>query len=100
MFWGAESFNGDLSKWDVSRVTNMDQMFQYAKSFKQELCEAAWVHSKASQKLMFDGSEGSISRTVRRTAPTFCPRSTNDLRRAVGECRTSTGLSIIDYDSE
>ena len=48
MFQKAPSFNGDLSYWDVSSVTIMNQMFQGAKSFKQELCGDAWVHSKAS----------------------------------------------------
>jgi len=26
MFWAAAAFNGDISKWDVSRVTHMDRM--------------------------------------------------------------------------
>ena len=61
MFRSAVFFQGDISKWDVSRVTDMDSMFMRAKSFKQHLCEAAWVHSKASQKFMFEDSRGSIS---------------------------------------
>ena len=27
MFWSAALFNEAISKWDVSRVTNMDHMF-------------------------------------------------------------------------
>ena len=27
MFKGAESFNGDLSRWDVRNVTDMSRMF-------------------------------------------------------------------------
>ena len=27
LFWGKETFNEDLSGWDVSRVTNMEHMF-------------------------------------------------------------------------
>jgi surface protein len=27
MFFLAKSFNGDLSKWDVSNVTSMNEMF-------------------------------------------------------------------------
>ena len=57
----AELFNGDISKWDVSRVISMDEMFLHAKSFKQKLCERAWVRSKSSKKDMFAGSPGSIS---------------------------------------
>ena len=64
MFHSAESFNGDLSQWDVSRARNMDDMFRGAIAFKHKLCGAAWVHSKASKNAMFDGSSGSISRTV------------------------------------
>merc|ERR1719353_1892579 len=64
MFYNAKSFNGDISQWDVSRVKNMDAMFYNAASFKQELCGAAWVHSKATKFGTFTGSSGSISRTV------------------------------------
>ena len=32
-----ETFNGDVSKWNVSRVTNMYQMFQNAKAFNQDI---------------------------------------------------------------
>ena len=34
---GASSFNGDLSKWDVAKVTNMVRMFSGASSFKRDL---------------------------------------------------------------
>ena len=37
MFCGASSFNGDLSKWDVSKVTDMNQMFSCAKSFNGDI---------------------------------------------------------------
>ena len=37
MFDNARSFNQDLSKWDVSRVTNMTAMFRHAESFNQDL---------------------------------------------------------------
>ena len=70
MFQNVAEFNSDISKWDVSRVTNMNQMFYHATSFKQELCGAAWVNSKASKNDMFEGSSGSISRTECTSAPT------------------------------
>ena len=64
MFQSATTFNGDISKWDVSSVINMNKMFFRAASFKQKLCGAEWVRSKASKKDMFTGSSGSISQTV------------------------------------
>jgi len=76
MFNSASSFNGDISKWDVSRVTSMEDMFLDATSFKQALCGAAWVHSDARQDGMFRRSFGSISQRV-------CPsiRITNKYNR-------------------
>ena len=64
MFNNAALFNCDISKWDVSNVDDMDVMFENAISFNQELCGAAWVHSKASKDDMFELSPGSISETV------------------------------------
>merc|ERR1712100_1281 len=37
MFWNAASFNGDLSKWDVSSVTHMGNMFEHAKLFNGDI---------------------------------------------------------------
>ena len=67
MFMDASAFNIDISKWDVSSVVSMDYMFSQGgktSSFKQKLCGAAWVRSKASKKGMFTGSYGSISLLV------------------------------------
>ena len=36
-FYGASSFNGDLSKWDVSSVTDMGYMFDEASEFNGDL---------------------------------------------------------------
>ena len=33
MFEYAESFNGDISEWNVSNVRDMSKMFEYAESF-------------------------------------------------------------------
>merc|ERR1719181_1840060 len=59
MFFRAHSFNGDLSKWDVSRVSNMDRIFKNARSFAQTLC-GAWFTSKAGKLEMFDKSTGRL----------------------------------------
>ena len=67
------------SKWDVSSVTSMDQMFYRAAAFTQQLFGVVWVHSKASKNLIFEGSPVSISATV----PAFSPQSRAALKSAV-----------------
>ena len=37
MFYYAKSFNGDISKWDVSKITNMNLMFSNTEEFNQPL---------------------------------------------------------------
>merc|ERR1712151_567110 len=61
MFLQATSFNSNIRDWDVMRVKDMDYMFYHAESFRHSLCGPAWVLSKASNNLMFDGSEGKIT---------------------------------------
>ena len=63
MFNSASSFNGDISKWDVSRVTDMEEMFSGASSFAQTLC-GAWLTSTADKGGIFDGSSGEICTTT------------------------------------
>ena len=46
MFYGATSFDGDLSGWDVSRVTNMNSMFVTATSFDGDL--SSWNVSQVT----------------------------------------------------
>merc|ERR1712224_1038791 len=70
VFNGAASFNGDISKWDVSSVKDMGSMFHNAKSFAQVLCGDAWVNSKAEQGDMFTGSSGSIPAAPSTTSST------------------------------
>ena len=56
MFGGAESFNGDVSKWNVSNVTNMSVMFNCAESFNQDI--SRWDVSKVTNmRYMFAYAE-------------------------------------------
>ena len=48
-------FNGDISKWDVSNVTNMSYMFAYADSFNQSISK--WNTSRVTDMYrMFCGA--------------------------------------------
>ena len=46
MFHGAHRFNGDLSVWDVSKVTDMSAMFHEAHRFNGDI--SAWNVSKVT----------------------------------------------------
>ena len=59
MFDRAKSFNQDLSRWDVSRVTDMDHIFFKATSFNQTLRGKVWV----TKYKIFSQSFGFISAT-------------------------------------
>jgi surface protein len=57
MFSGADSFNSDISGWNVSKVVNMNEMFSPAESFNQDL--SSWnVENVESCKYFDDGCEG------------------------------------------
>jgi surface protein len=55
MFSGASFFNGDISKWNVSNVKNMDEMFRNAVSFNGDI--STWdVSSVGDMDNMFKGA--------------------------------------------
>ena len=48
-------FNGDISEWDVSNVTNMKRMFLYVKKFNQDISK--WdVSNVTNMSYMFFGA--------------------------------------------
>jgi surface protein len=53
MFQGAHKFNQDLSAWDVSSVTMMRQMFRHATLFNQNLC--SWASKSPKLQLKSNG---------------------------------------------
>jgi len=56
MFYNAKNFNGDISEWDVSNVTNMGYMFYNAKSFNGDLSK--WnVSNVRDMSYMFEFAE-------------------------------------------
>ena len=62
LFSNKDSFNSDISSWDVSNVTNMFSMFWYARSFSQDL--QFWDVSKVTNMgSLFDksGFNGNVS---------------------------------------
>jgi len=64
MFCGAKSFNGDISEWDVSNVTDMGCMFGGAESFNGDISE--WDVSKVTvMNNMFDSAK-SFNRDISR----------------------------------
>ena len=57
MFYRAESFNQDISDWDVSSVKFMANMFGSAESFNQDISD--WdISSVTDMSYMFDNTDG------------------------------------------
>merc|ERR1712110_567714 len=92
---GASSFNGDLSKWDVSSVTTMLGMFYRASSFAQTLC-GAWRTSTAVKIHMFIFSRGRLclstsTRSTTTSMTTNTPTTTTSTTTSTdGSTTTST----------
>lgn len=55
-FFGASSYNRDLSNWDVGNVQDFEIMFKDASSFNQDLCEWSTVFNYIEAEGIFAGS--------------------------------------------
>jgi surface protein len=54
MFEGAKKFNQPIGGWNINAVTNMDNMFYRASSFKAKN-NCSWdINTKTSQQKMYD----------------------------------------------
>jgi len=56
MFAGLDSYNEDLSGWDVSSATTMDQMFEEAEAFNADL--SGWDVSNVTDYQDFGTDSG------------------------------------------
>ena len=63
-FCGATSFTGDLSSWDVGQVESMSCTFVNATSFTHQLA-GAWATSTARKTYMCRKSPGTIAGKVK-----------------------------------
>merc|ERR1719454_661653 len=81
MFNSAVNFNGDLSKWDVSKVTAMEFMFAFASNFKGDLSK--WDVSKVvDMNGMFAYDSCSVCDRVPHGLQGACQSSCNPLECA------------------
>lgn len=56
MFWDADLFNNNISKWNTSKVTNMEKMFNRASYFYQNI--SSWIVDSVIAYSYFDKDAG------------------------------------------
>ena len=68
-FGGKSTFNGDISKWNTERVTNMYDMFHSASAFNQDI--GSWNTAQVTtMESMFNSASAFNLYIVKMTAPT------------------------------
>jgi surface protein len=80
MFYGASSFNQNISGWNVSKVTNMTHMFYGASSFNQNI--SGWDVSQATVSDMFRGATALQQNLRRLQATSFFDGASRNMSRA------------------
>ena len=53
MFCSASSFNSDLAGWNVSKVTNMNEVYMFARAFNSDLAALDTLKCQGSINGMF-----------------------------------------------
>jgi surface protein len=82
-------FNGDISGWDVSQVTNMDNMFRNAKAFDQDV--SSWdVGQVLTMNNMFNGASA-FNQDI-------SAWNVSSLTNADGFLLDATSFSIANFD--
>ena len=99
MFGNAESFNADISNWDVANVKNFDFMFQGASLFNQTLHD--WNISSAAVMTDMFGNSGMSSQNISSTligwesqAPNNGVTLTNDF--IISVCNDQQSIDAVE----
>jgi len=91
MFYGASTFNQDISNWDVAAVVSMASMFEGATAFNQNI--SAWnIHNVTDMSSMFAGAS-SFDQDMGIWA------SHLDSSVVMINCFDHTGISVTNYDA-